>query len=110
MNVNSSTIAGNYAGHSGGICVAGGTTIVTNSILWDNIAGDGSSHQIYGSPTVSYSDIEGGFGGTGNVNDDPLFTTSAQASTGISTTAGVLTIQPGSGAIDVGGGADEYMP
>jgi len=66
-----------------------------------------SCHQIYGSPTVSYSDIEGGFGGTGNDNADPLFTTPAQASAGKPTTAGVFTIQPGSGAINVGGGPDD---
>ena len=101
---------GNYAGNGGGIHIAGGTATITNSILWDNTAGDGSSHQIYGSPTVTYSDIEGGYGGTGNVNDDPLFTTPAQASDGTPTTAGVFTIQSGSGAIDVGGGPADIEP
>ena len=42
---------------------------VVNCIIW------GNSNQITGSGTISvtYSDVEGGYTGTGNVNDDPLF-------------------------------------
>jgi hypothetical protein len=43
---------------------------IMNSILWNN----GSSIQVEaGSVTVSYSDIEGGWTGPGNKNEDPLF-------------------------------------
>jgi hypothetical protein len=44
---------------------------ITNSIIWSN-----SSYQIYnkaGSATVTYSDIEGGHEGEGNIEADPLF-------------------------------------
>jgi parallel beta-helix repeat protein len=47
--------------------------LVTSSILWGNrgkalvISGD-----VYGYP-VTYSDVEGGYTGTGNLNADPLF-------------------------------------
>ncbi|HUS72140.1 MAG TPA: hypothetical protein VMY06_03665, partial [Sedimentisphaerales bacterium] len=48
---------------------------VSNCILWRNTASSGA--QIYNdgtsSATVSYSDVEGGWNGTGNIPDDPLF-------------------------------------
>jgi hypothetical protein len=43
---------------------------VTNCVLWgdnlDEISGNGS-------PTVTYSNVQGGFPGTGNIDADPLF-------------------------------------
>jgi predicted outer membrane repeat protein len=48
--------------------------IITNSILWENtpneIGGGG------GVPTVTYSDIQGGYPGEGNIDADPLFVNS----------------------------------
>ena len=52
---------------------------VANSILWNNTdsSGTGSAAQLSatdpGAQAVSYCDIEGGFVGTGNISDDPLF-------------------------------------
>jgi len=49
---------------------------VTNSIIWNG----GSEIELSaGSPetnsiTVTYSDVNGSYTGTGNINDDPLFT------------------------------------
>jgi hypothetical protein len=48
-----------------------GNAGIENSILWDNIAI--SSLQIYGNPVVSYSDVEGGWSGEGNIDVDPCF-------------------------------------
>ena len=48
-----------------------GSAGIENSILWANTAS--SSLQIYGSPVVSYSDVEGGFSGEGNIDADPCF-------------------------------------
>jgi len=49
---------------------------VTNCVLWDDtpseIADDGTS-----STTVNYSDVQGGWGGMGNINDDPFFVDAA---------------------------------
>ena len=87
-----------------------GTATVTNSIFWDNSGNSGKEEFNDGTATGTYSDVEGGYTGTGNVNDDPLFTTPAQASAGTPTTAGVFTIQSCSGAIDVGGGPDDIEP
>lgn len=54
----------------------GGTYTVTESILWGNaVPGDTKSEITIhtGSLVVSYSDVEGGFAGVGNINADPLF-------------------------------------
>jgi hypothetical protein len=56
----------------GGISSFQSTLIVMNSIIWDNSAP--SSPQIFmsgGTYNVTYSDIEGGWTGTGNINLDP---------------------------------------
>ena len=59
----------------GGIWNSGSSSTITNSIFWDN-----SPDQIWfsgGSLSVAYSDIQGGWAGTGNINSDPLFVDSA---------------------------------
>ena len=55
---------------------------LTNCIVWDNAsAGVASNVFLNGTSsaklTVSYSDIQGGFPGTGNINADPLFVNAA---------------------------------
>ena len=51
------------------------TTNITNTINWGNA---GSSLYFYhGEPTVTYSNIEGGWPGTGNIDADPLFVDAA---------------------------------
>jgi len=64
------TIYGNTASTGGGVlCNLGGNPIITNSILWEN-----SPNQIGGTPQdVNYSCISGGWLGTGNIEEDPLF-------------------------------------
>ncbi len=65
---------------------------LTNAILWGN-----TPDQIAGDPaTVTYSDIQGGYAGTGNINADPKFVDAA---------SGNLRLQPGSPAIDAGNNA-----
>lgn len=55
--------------------MSGSTATITNSILWGNTAPTGQEIFITSSPmpTVTYSNIEGGYSGTGNINTDPLF-------------------------------------
>ncbi len=61
------TIAGNTVGvYRQG---SQGQLTITNSIIYGN-----TSAQITGSPSVTYSDIEGGYGGPTNIDADPLFT------------------------------------
>jgi len=67
-----STITENSAEISGGgfYCIRS-NIIVVNTILWGDTGGeiDGSSSSI----TVTYSDVEGGWAGEGNIDADPLF-------------------------------------
>jgi len=64
------TFSGNTATsyYGGGMYNDNSSASLTNAILWgktpDQIRGD--------STTVTYSDVQGGYPGTGNINDDPL--------------------------------------
>jgi len=59
----------------GGMSNDDSSATLTNCVLWGNTALSGA--QIYNdgtsSATVSYSDVEGGWGGTENIDEDPLF-------------------------------------
>ena len=74
------TFVHNSASHGGGIYALnypGQAPQVANCVLWDNSAPSGS--QIYlvsdtGSAiSVTYSNVEGGWTGSGNVDSDPMF-------------------------------------
>jgi hypothetical protein len=58
-----------YEGQGGGVYSSSGT--MKNSIIWNNNAQ--TSPQIYGGSLISFSDIQGGWAGTGNINSDPCF-------------------------------------
>jgi hypothetical protein len=71
---NNITISGNTSSGGGAIgIINSGHVDLTNSIVWDNYGdpflGDGT-----GSLSTTYSDIEDGWGGEGNIDADPLFT------------------------------------
>jgi parallel beta-helix repeat protein/predicted outer membrane repeat protein len=66
------TISGNPATYGGGgiYCYTNSSLSLISSILWNN-----PPQEIYsvGSVTATYSDIQGGWEGTGNIDSDPLF-------------------------------------
>ena len=66
------TISGNTATTSGGgfLSTPFSNNTLTNSIIWNN-----SPESIYAfaTTTISYSDIQGGWGGEGNIDANPLF-------------------------------------
>ena len=64
------TFTGNTASNSGGMYFTSSTPTLTNCILWNNGAIPFFS---LNAPKITYSDIEGGYTGTGNLNADPLF-------------------------------------
>jgi parallel beta-helix repeat protein/predicted outer membrane repeat protein len=67
--INNCTFSMNTAYNIGGAIHTETTELtIINSILW----GD-SPDEIYGSPVVTYSDVEGAWEGTGNIDADPLF-------------------------------------
>ncbi|MBK9337212.1 MAG: right-handed parallel beta-helix repeat-containing protein [Lewinellaceae bacterium] len=96
--VKSCSFSGNTATAAGGAMynLNAGSPSVVNSILW------GNSTEIVNSsstPTVTYSIVQGGYAGTGNLNVDPLFV--SQPPIGLGTT-GDLHLQVCSPAIDAG--------
>jgi len=70
------TFSGNYAPKAGGIgSDSDYSLILTNSILWGNSDSGGmdASAQIDGGGSINYCCIQGGLGGTGNIDTDPCF-------------------------------------
>ncbi len=77
ISIFNSTVTGNAGSPYGTITVGGGysyppsTVTATNAILWGNA---GPELNVGSATTnITYSDIEGGFAGTGNINADPKF-------------------------------------
>lgn len=72
-----STLAGNHAvGNGGAASLRFGTTLtLTNSIVWGNTAVGSTPFDVdfMSGISATYSDIQGGYSGTGNLNADPLF-------------------------------------
>jgi len=70
------TIINNLATFGGGICLGriSSHTYLMNTIIWGNQASTNPAIHIHtGTIDVAYSDIQGGWPGTGNINADPLF-------------------------------------
>jgi len=65
-----STLGSGYTG--GGLYLSNSNPLVVNCIFWGNINGQisasGSSN-----PQVTYSNVQNGYTGTGNINSNPLF-------------------------------------
>jgi predicted outer membrane repeat protein len=95
------TFAGNMAsltGSGGGAIYVGGPTTLTNCICYDDTGFHG---EFAGNiATVTYSDIEGGYSLTGNINADPLF--GRVPGTNGATDYGNLELQAASPCVDSG--------
>jgi predicted outer membrane repeat protein len=90
------SFSGNSATHGGGLvsAFAASTSDVVNSVFRDN-----TPDQIYDMEnavtTVSYSNVQGGYSGDGNIDADPLF---------VDAGAGDLSLSAGSPCIDAADG------
>jgi hypothetical protein len=76
VTVNQCTIVGNIAVYGGGISFDGPSLgdVITSTIVWGNNASYmGPQIAAPGELPVSYSDIQGGWPGTGNIDTTPLF-------------------------------------
>jgi len=92
------TLSNNSTKYGGGVYSLGlGSPVLTNCILWDN-----ARWQIVGGAAVSYSDVQDGWFGAGNIDADPLFVDPK----GIDNIAGTdddnLRLLGGSACIDAG--------
>jgi hypothetical protein len=94
---------GNSGGDVGGIYILGSSVTMRNSILWGDISLSGEEILIDGTSSFSatYSDIQGGYAGTGNINADPMFVDQAN---------GDLHLQQGSPCIDAGDNSAPALP
>jgi len=75
---NSVTGSGTYGGRGGAMFVWQGTLTVRNNIIWGNTQSSGGpiAEIDGGSAAVTFSNIEGGFTGSGNIDTDPGFANS----------------------------------
>jgi len=75
VTLNNCTFVGNRGNQGGGVCDFSGNLVLTNCVLWNNEALDGS--QIYldynSNTSLTYSDVQGGWPGLGNIDADPCF-------------------------------------
>ena len=75
--VTNCTITGNSAGVGGGVyCDPFSSPVLTNSIVWANLPA-GIHEASPGNASVTYSDIQGGWTGEGNLEADPVLAFSA---------------------------------
>ncbi len=79
---------------SDGVLQGSGTCEVLNSIFWNNAA-DPAWFLL--EMTATYSDIQGGFPGAGNISTDPMFTSESD-----------VRLQAGSPCVDAGNGAGYF--
>lgn len=107
----SENLTESQAGLGGGIYQTGSNTSVTaeNCVLWDNHDSGGTDesaqyHKVSGSQTVNYTCVKGlsAIGGTGNIDDDPLFVDANGADDTIGTEDDDLNLSSSSSCIDVG--------
>lgn len=99
----SNTFSSNSATSGGALCFGASDAIVRNSILWGDSALNGAEIYIAGgsSPVVSYSDVQGGWPGTGNINVNPRF---------VNPDSGNVHLHGGSPCIDTGDPASPRDP
>ncbi len=96
------TFSANHADTSGG--GVWGAPRIIGSILWSNTDGGaaGSAAQVTGAATITHSCIEGGWSGTGNIEDDPRFIDLVGPDGEAGTRDDDLGLGAGSPAIDAG--------
>jgi predicted outer membrane repeat protein len=74
--VNNTVYGNTTVNGGGGLCFARGTPTICNNIFWGNSSTDNGQEIDYIQttvPTITYSVIEGGWAGEGNIDSDPMF-------------------------------------
>ena len=92
---------------SGMANIKGSVPIISNCIFWDNTGG---SFEGPDNPTVTYSNVQGGYSGIGNINADPRFVQLGYQDTSGDWVGGDFHLLPDSPCIDSGDPAFVYHP
>jgi len=96
VTVENSTIARNAS--AAGVHIAGGKSDIKNSIIYFN---NSNGAQVGGTANITYSDVQGGVAGEGNINFNPAFE-------GTGCEPDDFKLLPGSPAIDAGNPDSQY--
>ena len=105
------TFTGNAATFGGAVFNDLSSPTLTNCILWGNTASTGPQiRQSGGTLSVTYSDIQGGYSGVGNIDVDPLLVRNPSPGldglwNGIDDDHGDLRLQPNSPCVDASNSA-----
>jgi len=101
--VTNCTFSGNAAVYSGGgvYNAMSAHPDLTNCIVWGNAGGE-IVNDVSSTATVTYSDVQGGYSGTGNIDDDPLFVDDDGPDDTFGTEDDDVHLQDGSPCIDAG--------
>jgi parallel beta-helix repeat protein len=94
------TFAGNGANDGGGMLNYDSSPVLINCILWGDSPAEMSDNET-SSPAVTHSDIQGGYPGVGNIDEDPRF---------VDPGSGDFHLGPGSPCIDAGDNAALDLP
>lgn len=75
LRITNCTISSNEAVYGGGIYSWSGSHTIVNSIIWGNISTESSDNVFnkYAQTTITYSNVQGSYSGTGNIDKNPLF-------------------------------------
>jgi hypothetical protein len=104
-SVTNCTFSGNSASQGGGMSNLHSSPAVMNSVLWGNTATTGPAIFVdTGTVTASYSAVQGGWPGVGNIDADPLFVDADGADNVDGTLDDDLRLQAGSPCIDAANG------
>lgn len=107
--VNCTFFANSAGGGGGAVRSTGGSgAVVDNCVFWGNSAAFRPQILDTTPATVRFSDVQGGWPGTGNINADPLFVNAAGPDGMIGTADDSQRLQPGSPAVDTGNNA--FLP
>ena len=100
LTLTNCTFSGNLAKYGGGINKYSGSLTLTNCILWNDTPEEIDHDRK--NTVVTYSNIQGGWGGEGNINTDPLFRDGDGEDVIPGTEDDNLRLFPGSPCIDAG--------
>lgn len=87
--------------NGGGLYFANSALKIINSILWEDSPQEVYNETTASNPTITYSDVLGGYPGAGNINAPPLFVNLAQQD---------FHLRSGSPCLDVGSNAAPDLP